>query len=598
MSNSNRESSVGDNYNHIFSNDEGYANSNAENVNYGQHYEYVPLEDPMEEQIGAVMLNRQHITLEGLKQLRKQFKRDASRSNAATSLWVAQVPHRPGYEIRVYVPAGRKFEEELLRMGGRIPRELVKPGYVEYVSEEPGEYPIAVYRGVKPPRGFHLEQRGPMPRLPEYVSLTGQEGPSRVNRNLERKVREQIKFFEQGRGNSLLTEEPRYKRPAIRRRVKERELSDDEREEEKRIEEERPVYTNFQTKEAENRYIASLSKKIVNEAIHGRRRSYSTKSRAPSRSRSVRSSSYDPFTRIPTRLKNLYIHKETLIPGYNEEQTKIIRNLFEEEAQLKREEPKAYPGLKRYKGVMIKARMSRKRVKKGPEEKEAGRLIRRQYRHEKEPEPRYEPKPRYEELKKKTEQIIKFIGGNPKSYKSLLQNPRRLIELLGSKEISHEEIMNSWRILREFLKMDLEKRRVSNRPLYEEYLKIGRELRPKKGKAELPKENKKPKPRGAHKRIELKVKRARRKIMPLYPFGGIPISLIKEAEDENRVEEPKRNKSKMKRIHTNKGYISIGTKKCESYSKDELVKLCKEYGLPHSGTKPVLCQRLKDFHNS
>lgn len=603
MSNSNRESvSSGENYNHVFSNDEGYANSALSNENYGQHYEYVPFEDPMEVEIQA-QLNREHVTLNSLKQLRKKFKRDSSRSNPAESLWVAQVPHRPGYEIRVYVPSGRKFEEEVLRMGGRIPPEVVKPGYVEYVSEEPGAYPIAVFRGVRPPAGYHIQKFEPVGRLPSFVSLTNYKPslPTRAERNLEKKVKEQIRFFEEGRGNSLLTEEPRYKRPTVRRRKeKARELSDDEREEERRIEAERPVYTNFQTKEAENRYIASLSKKIVNEAIHGRRRSYSTRSRARSvPSKPVRSSRYDPFSKIPTRPGNLYVEvKNTLIPGYNKEQTKLIRNLFEEETQLKREEPKAYPGLKRYKGRMIKEKMKRRRTKKGPSAEEAGKLIRRQYRHEKEPEPRYEKEvSKYDELKEKTERIIKFIGGNPKSYKSLLQNPGRLIELLGSKDISHEQISDSWRVLREFLKLDLEKRRVSDRPLYDEYLKIGRELRPKKGKVETEKPRKRYQ-REAHKRIELKVKRVGKKLRPLYPVGGIPISLIKEAEDENESEKPKRNKSKMKRIHTNRGYISIGTKKCESYSKDELVKLCKEYGLPHVGTKPVLCQRLKDFHNS
>jgi hypothetical protein len=63
-----------------------------------------------------------------------------------------------------------------------------------------------------------------------------------------------------------------------------------------------------------------------------------------------------------------------------------------------------------------------------------------------------------------------------------------------------------------------------------------------------------------------------------------------EAKQENRM-------WNNKPIHSKKGYISIGTRKCESYSKDELMKLCTKYRLETSGTKAVLCKRLKEHHD-
>jgi hypothetical protein len=63
-----------------------------------------------------------------------------------------------------------------------------------------------------------------------------------------------------------------------------------------------------------------------------------------------------------------------------------------------------------------------------------------------------------------------------------------------------------------------------------------------------------------------------------------------EAKQENRI-------WNNKPIHTKNGYISIGTRNCESYSKDELMNLCTKYRLETSGTKAMMCKRLKEHHD-
>jgi len=106
-------------------------------------------------------------TLNSIREKTKgRFRIDRNRAKPGTILYVHTSKERPGYEIRVYVPHGRRLEQEILNKGGKFPGLSLKPGYVEVYPNDPKKNPIAIQKNSAIPRGYHTGSRTVGPSIP------------------------------------------------------------------------------------------------------------------------------------------------------------------------------------------------------------------------------------------------------------------------------------------------------------------------------------------------------------------------------------------------------------------------------------------------
>jgi len=170
------------------------------------------------------------------KEIKKRYKR--VESTGAETIYARNVD--PHHEILIRVPHGRTFEDELVRLRGVVPPKTMKRGHirVKYIGRE-GEFivpetsDLQLYRmGIE--RVLPLAY--PLPRLPSYITKT---------QNPEFKERVYKQAVEQVRHADV---------PSI---VKQ-----------KAIPQVKAIFNDFLTKNAENLYIRSMSKRMTREAIN------------------------------------------------------------------------------------------------------------------------------------------------------------------------------------------------------------------------------------------------------------------------------------------------------------------------------------------